>query len=779
MMRRTPIFLLLSLLPALADAGEAINRARLGWMDAEAIAARPEHERPPVNKGCHGAWVTPIPLSVRPGKPDENPVEGEAAWVYFDPDGASRLRGNVRITQPGRVIEADDAELSTGRDNGRFTGNILLAEPGLVLAGQQADLDLSGKTAHLDSVEFVSTLLNAHGKATAIDRKENGELGFARVEYSTCEPDHRVWHFSARRLKLDPTTGRGTVRQAKLHILDVPLVNIPYFNFPIDDRRMTGLLVPRFGTTNDGGFDFAQPIYVNLAPNYDLTLTPRLLSRRGVMADGEFRYLFERVGEGELQLAMLPGDNLYQDADRRRASWRHQYRRDAVRMSATAGYVSDNAYFTDLGTDISQSNTTHQERTGELEYTGAGWSLLGRVQGFQTIDPQLTDISKPYARLPQVLMRGSKPLGQGFSMSLLSELTHFSRTVNDGSGVSVNGVRWRLEPGVTWRKQEPWGYVQPSLTARQLAYRLDDNAVNPDIINTPVMTLDSGLTLERVGSKFVQTLEPRVFYVYSPYTNQDALPNFDTATSTFSFAQLFRGSRFSGGDRIDDANQISLGLTTRWLDRQHGRERLRASLGEVFYMRDRLVRLNATDPVATSSTSGLAGELAAGFDDHWSGTADSLWTPELQAAQFGLQLHYVSEEERRLFNIGYGYRREIAALNQKALSQASASFVQPLSPQWLALGMIQYDLENKDTQDSLLGVRYDACCWSLSLYRRQFLTDPDDISVSDLRRSALFIEVSLKGLAGISSSINDLLANKVFGYTQLQNSPPTSFRDYR
>ena len=778
-MRRTLIFLVLPLLPALAGAGEAINYARLGWMDEQAIAAKPENERPALAPSCHGTWVTPIPLGARTVKPSESPVDGEAVWVYFDPDGASRLRGDVRISQPGRLIQADNAELSTGRDNGRFTGNILLAEPGLVLSGQQADLDLTGKTAHLDSVEFVSTLLNAHGKATTVDRKADGELSFEKVEYSTCEPDQRVWHFSARKLKLDPTTGRGTVRQAKLHLMGAPLVNIPYFNFPIDDRRMTGMLVPRFGTTNDGGFDFAQPVYLNLAPNYDMTLTPRLLSRRGLMAESEFRYLLEDAGQGELHLAMLPGDKLYQDNDRRQAAWRHQYRNGKIRVGTATNYVSDNAYFTDLGTDLSQSSTTHQERTGEMEYSAEHWSLLGRVQGFQTIDPLLSDISKPYARLPQLLLRAGLPLQRGFSARVRSELTYFSRTVNDGSGAEVNGTRWRLEPRLDYRMQQPWGYLNPAVSVRQLAYELDGAAGAPDVINNAAFSLDSGLTLERQGGRFLQTLEPRVFYAFSPYNDQSGLPNFDTATSTFSFAQLFRPSRFSGGDRIDDTHQVSLGLTSRWLDNDDGHERLRASLGEIFYLRDRKVRLNATDPVDTSRTSGLAGELALQLNRDWSGAADSLWTPNLKAAQFGLQLHYLPESADRLFNVGYNYRREIVALNQKALSQATASIIHPLNHQWQIMGLMQYDLENDTAQDSLLGLRYDACCWRLSFYQRQFLTDPDNISAANLKRTAFFIEITLKGLAGVSSGINDLLSSRVFGYGQIQDSQRSSIRDFR
>jgi LPS-assembly protein len=218
---------------------------------------------------CQGTWLTPIASTAKVANPEETPIEALAAWVYYNPEGESRLKGNVNITQQGRLVQADNAELSRNRDSGKFTGNILLAEPGLVITGEQADMDFTTKVARIERSEFVSTFLNAHGRATQIERNADNVLTIASGEYSTCEPDHRVWYFAAKDLRLDPTTGRGTVKKATLHIADVPVLYVPYFNFPIDSRRMTGLLVPRFGSTNDGGLDFSQPIYFNIAPNYD------------------------------------------------------------------------------------------------------------------------------------------------------------------------------------------------------------------------------------------------------------------------------------------------------------------------------------------------------------------------------------------------------------------------------------------------------------------------------------------------------------------------------
>ncbi|PTQ90132.1 LPS-assembly protein LptD [Agitococcus lubricus] len=760
-LRLFPFFFLIS---SIACAGETVNYQRLGWLTQAEIGKLPLEQQPVYPKVCQGAWITPIASTVKAPTPDSTPVEALAAWVYYNPEGESKLNGNVRISQQGRLIEADNAELSQGQNTGKFKGNILLAEPGVVMTGEQADIDLQSDIARLERAEFVATFLNAHGRADQIQRDSQGIVTIAAGEYSTCEPNDRVWYFSAHDLSLNPTTGRGTVKRATLHVQDIPVIYVPYFNFPIDGRRMSGLLVPRFGTTNDGGFDFAQPIYWNIAPNYDATFTPRILSRRGLMAESEFRYLTATWGEGEVNGAFLPSDKLYEDLDRKRATWRHRYRPANWQLSSNVNYVSDGAYFTDLGTDLVQSNTTHQERSADFSYWGKYWTGLVRVQGYQTIDPLLQDIDKPYARLPQLLVTAQLPNSSPIQTHLLSELTHFQRSITDNSGAEVNGLRWRIEPELSYDLHKPWGFVTPKLGFKQLAYRLDGDMHNTSHINATHFSIDTGLVFERPAKSFTQTLEPRLFYVFSPYHEQNDLPNFDTASTTFSFAQLFRASRFSGGDRVDDANQISLGLTSRRIDNEDGSERLRISLGEVFYFRDRKVQLNSSDPIATASTSGLAGEINAQFNASWSGSADALWTADGNTSQFGLQLHYLPNTYERLFNLGYSFRREVQALNQKALRQTSLSFIQPLSLHWQMLGLWQYDLLNKETPDSLLGVTYDACCWQVSFYRRQFLADVDNTSAAERKRSAFFIELKLKGLAGLSSGVNDLLANRVFGY---------------
>ncbi|MDQ8037605.1 MAG: LPS-assembly protein LptD [Pedobacter sp.] len=763
-----------SCLAATADTADA-TRPPMGWATRAEIEALPAADRPEIDATCPGAWVTPIPPKAVIGRPEDSNVEAQADDVHYDANGVSTLRGSVSIRQSGRRIDADQAELSQNQGQGRFSGNILIAEPGLVMTGDQADYEFDTQKARVERTEFVSSAINAHGRADQIERNEKGVIKIARGEISTCPPGKRTWSFEAKDIKLDQETGRGTVRSAILNINETPVLYVPYFNFPIDDRRQSGILIPRFGNTNDGGFDFALPIYWNIAPNYDATITPRVMTRRGTMFEGEFRYLLPALGEGKIEGGYLPSDSLYGGRDRKSLSWKQDGEvMPDLQLKTNVNYVSDNAYFIDLGTDLSITNTAFQERTGELFYTpGNFWSLTTRVQGYQTIDPAILDDEKPYARLPQLLLVGNNPVARGWQPAVTTELTYFERKVDDGSGPEVNGGRYRLDPSIAYVMEAPWGRLVPTLKARSLVYQLEGDGVAPgsesEQLVVPSFSLDGGLVFESEQGHYTQTLEPRAFYLYAPYEDQSTLPNFDTANTTFSYQQLFRDSRFSGGDRIDDANQLSLGLTSRLIDHESGEEVIRASAGQITYFRDRKVRLDPTAPIATDASSGLAAQLAAPIGRGWSGSADAQWTSRLEhATQFSVNLNYLPESRDRLANLGYNFRREDPTIGQEALRQVSGSILQPIGISWQVIALAQYDLRTKESQDLLFGMQYEACCWKLRLYERQFLADPDDISPGAQRqRRAFFIEVELKGLAGLSSGVKSLLNNNVFGYNQI------------
>jgi len=265
--------------------------SRLGWLSSAEIAALPAIDQPRIDPTCAGAWVTPIGPKVVAGDFNASEILANADSLNYSDDGEAQLAGSVRLQQNGRLIEADSGTLSQDREFAQFDGNIRLAEPGLLMTAEQAVFNLNTQAGQLLSSEFVASDLNAHGRAERIRRLDDGVILIDRGIYTTCAPGQRSWAFDARDIELNQETGVGKVYHAKLRIADVPVLYLPYFRFPIDDRRQTGLLVPRFGTTSDGGLDFSQPIYFNLAPNYDATITPRVVGRRGTMLGGEFRYL--------------------------------------------------------------------------------------------------------------------------------------------------------------------------------------------------------------------------------------------------------------------------------------------------------------------------------------------------------------------------------------------------------------------------------------------------------------------------------------------------------
>lgn len=768
---RQPLFkvkrlaLLLALTPAAAT---AVDFTDLGWRSRAEIEALPEAARPKLDATCPGGFIrfgtdlSPIP---------EGEVHGYADEVHAEQDGSSVLRGHVTFRQGQQQVDGETAEVYRDQNRASFTGSLRITEPGIAISGEKAHIDLITKETRIENTRYVASDAHAYGRAGQIWRSPDGLTIIRNGEYSTCAPTDRDWYLSAGKLKLNPASGRGEVMNALLYVQDIPALYVPYLNFPIDDRRQTGILVPDFGSSNDGGFEFALPVYLNLAPNYDATLTPRMITRRGTMASGEFRYL-QPWGSGEIMGSYLPNDELA-DETRKSGAWKHRGS-FAERWSARSdvNYVSDNNYFRDLGTSLAMSSTTHQERMGEISYAGRDLSWLTRVQSYQTIDPLITDVNRPYAKLPQTTLSGLwLSADHHWESSFSAEYVNFRREVNDGSGDDVDGQRFHAEPQLRYRAQEPWGYVTPALKIRQLSYALDNRTTgetSTPSLTIPTLSVDSGLIFERqTGSRLLQTLEPRLFYLAAPHEDQSELPNFDTTNNTFSYAQLFRDTRFSGGDRLDDANQMSVGLTSRFLRADDGSEKLRVSVGEAFYFRDRKVTLDNAE--ARSSSSGLAAEVAAELNSDWSISADGLWSPSgRKTRQTSLALHWLPDRQR-LANLGYRYRRADPVLGQTGIQQANFSTVLPVGDRWQFIGLWQYDLDGQQTQEAIGGIQYESCCWKLRLMDRLYLNDSETSSGERYKR-AMFIQIELKGLGGFGDQISSLLSTNIFGFSQLADS---------
>ena len=761
-----------SSVPALegdSAAAPDINALSFGYLDAQQLALLPPERRRRIPAACRGVWITPIAPTTKAGPADSATTVAQSEYAYHDPRTGSVLSGQVRIEQPGRLVTADQVQVDADQTTAVATGNVVIAEAGLSSAGDRAVIRLDGQQAgEVSNSRFVSETQQAGGQAGRIYREEDGVTRIEDVEYSACDPENRVWNLKAGNLRLDNNSGRGVARNTTLLIKNIPVSYSPYFNFPLDDRRMSGFLYPQIGYGSRNGLDLAVPYYFNIAPNLDATLTPRILSRRGLMLEGEVRWLTRDWGNGQLNGAFLPSDRKYEDQDR--YSITGYYNLPLTRTLSSSFVVndaSDRDYFQDFSYNPLTGTIDHLENRASLYYRNGIPGLTSELRAvkYTTINDRIPDVGKPFDRLPQLLTNYRRDLGRNWQLSAESDIGWFRREVDDGIGESTDAARLYhdVSAGKTWRK--PWGYLSPVLTARDVRFstRQGDAGRDTSSATVPQLTLDSGLTFERETSRWTQTLEPRLFYAYAPFVDQRDLPVLDSDYLSPSYYQLFRANRFTGHDRLDDNHFITPGLTNRWYDLQ-GRERFRIGIAQRFHLADRRVVLRPNDPVQTDSRSGWAAELGGSLRDRFNYSASFLLNPDNRLTTASADLQY-RPAPGRIYSLGYFERTDQALITQVPYRQLTASFIQPLNSGVRIMGYSQYDLLANTGRDQLLGVDYDGCCYRVGVYARRYYNDLDDILIDKPNNQVRF-ELTLKGLGGVRGALLPLLQQKILGFTE-------------
>jgi LPS-assembly protein len=570
------------------------------------------------------------------------------------------------------------------------------------------------------------------------------------------------WRIEARRMKIDHNEQWGEAYHAFLNVLDVPIFYAPYMTFPISNRRKSGFLPPTIGSSNVSGFDFTLPYYWNIAPEMDATFAPRILGKRGVLLGGQYRYLVQR-GDGQLDATYLPVDSERQDDARWLVGYTHDQYFDGPRGNLFVKFnrVSDDKYFEDFGTNLALTSRRYLEQRADVRYSGDLWNVLARVQGFQTVDDTIPEINQPYDRLPQVYFNAYTPRSEGGpNLDLLTQTSYFSR------GAGPVGGRIDLRPVLSVPFHTAGTFLEPRLGVEYTQYSLDQPVTGkadetPNRV-LPILSVDSGLFYERDlgfgGRSFVQTLEPRFFYLYIPEVDQDDLPVFDTGQYTVSFGQLFRENRFSGPDRVGDANQISLGLTSRFIDRDSGFEHLRASIGQSYYFADQNVTLPGGS-VNHDPVSDVVGELVARFTNGLSGRADVIFNPNDTSFDLGLLgLRYLPDP-RTIVNAEYRIRNDIQGLGQTRIDQTDVSLRFPVTRALSVVGRWLYSLDDDETLEGVAGLEYESCCYAVRTVARRFLST----STGQFDNQFL-VQLELKGLAGFGKSTTSFLKRSIPGY---------------
>ena len=716
----------------------------------------------------------------------ETDMNANYTEIYDNEVGS--YQGNVDIKRADQRASSNSANYDSVSQVVDLHGNVFYSEDELSLYTDNATLKLDKDEAKLRDTLFISPTTPIRGKADAVYRDSKTLSRYKKVAYTSCEPGNQDWIVHASDLKMNKVDGTGSAKNAWVEFKGVPVFYSPYLSFPIDDRRKTGFLAPVFGNTGRGGFSFTTPFYWNIAENLDATLRPRYYTKRGIMLAGDFRYLTEMT-KGQVSVEYMPGDNVAKQ-DRYLASIKNNSRfTENIAANLDLNVVSDKEYFVDLGNALSFPSFSHIRSSADTSYTDQDFSLKAQLISYQTIDPNLTGRLKPYRRLPQVNFNYNHVfedfLEFPINTALESEYVYFQHDDSEPGSATfdafnpvtksnlkalASGQRFNIKPSISLPIKTASAYVTPKLSLQYTQYMLDNQPKGySDSISRvlPIASIDSGLFLEKdvnlFGESYQHTLEPRLFYLYIPRVNQKEIPVFDTSFYDFWYPALFRENRFNGTDRIQDANQVSLALTSRLVDSKTGFEKLKLSLGQIFYFQDRdvtapIVRIGSNfleSRKETSSFSPFVAELSSQFNKHFSVETGLQWDPEHNEIVRGKAMLHMVRNPGELFNIGYTYRKntlirdtlnsktnddirtEVGYLSEENYSaaqnasiektingyrtdriirsndiiQTDISFRWPIYDNWFAIGRWQYSLLYNQTADAFFGFEKENCCW--------------------------------------------------------------------
>jgi LPS-assembly protein len=709
--------------------------------------------------------ATAVP--VRPDKktlvdPRTAPIKLTADQVELVREGISTFTGNVEISRSYQKIEADKVVYDKPANTVEATGNVTFQDLDTTIKGASAKVDLETDQGEYVDTEYRLHYKHARGTADTIRREQPAVLNLENITYTTCDAGNQDWVLSSEKLDLDTDKKVGVARNATLRFKGVPILYTPYISFPLSNERKSGMLTPSVGVSDESGFEIEIPYYWNIAPNMDATITPHYYEKRGMQLQGEFRYL-RPDSEGMVRAEYLPSDNDYGDEDRQAFSWLHEHRL-SPRWNANVdfNYVSDENYFEDLGTSLDHTSRSYLPKRLDVTFDGDIWNFAGRIAGYQTIDQSIPSMFNPYDRLPQLVVQVETPEPvMGLTFGVRGEFAYFDR--ND----TVTGARTDIRPYVSLPMRRPWGYITPKASLYYTRYDLNDQFPGEDDTPTrtvPIFSLDSGLYVDRdtslFGRNYTHTLEPRLYYLYAKYVDQDRLivdetntpVVFDTQMYDFNFEQLFRENRFSGGDRVGDANQVTVALTSRLLDKESGIERLRASIGQIFHFRDREVTMPGYTTVE-SSVSNIVGELFMQLDNSWSFTGGMQWDHDESETDKGIARFSYQPDSKHILNLAYRYQRDL-------LEQTDVSFRWNVNRNLYAVGRWNYAIKGQRTLEGFAGVEYDSCCWTFRIMGRQWVNDLN----ADQDNTAIYLQLELKGLIGLGQKVDKRLEKGILGY---------------
>jgi len=694
-----------------------------------------------------------------PGLPTEGNREASPAQVYGDrfssPDSnLFHLSGNTALQRLDQLLRADSLTYNADTTAYDAEGHIRYQERGMLFSADSMKGTTTPEYGVADNVQYQLLGSRGNGVASQAIMLDRDRDKLHDVTYSTCDLHNRVWEIEAKTMTMDRDEGLGRAHNVTMRVKGVPFLWLPYMRFPIDNRRQTGFLYPSFGKRSRAGFFVSIPFYWNIAPNYDATFTPTWYADRGGLLDSQFRWLTD-TSKGEIDFDYMPDDKI---ADRNRwyLTFGNQTRLPwDLLWNTSIRRASDKAWFQDFGENLTTSTVILLNSSSYVTSSGDWWNAGVGTDWYQIVTPGVPDRAAPYRRLPRVYFNADRPIGGpgGPEWGVNAQAIRFVKPE------AVGGDRFDFYPYLAWPLQGAAWFLRPEVGVRYTAYNLPQPVAGSNTDHptrtTPIFDVDAGLIFERdvhlFGNDYTQTLEPRVYYLRVPYRNQNDLPLFDTQPLTFDFWQLFTTNSFSGADRQMNANDLSLALTTRFLD-QNGVEKLSASLGQIRYFDPQRVTLRPGGRAVDYSGSNYVANLTVSLSDNWRLTTSQQWNPntdETDVSTVGLQRRLWGDG---IVNLDYRYRRDL-------IEQASMTAEVPVGAAWKLVGGYTYSLRDKRAIDAFAGIEWDSCCTAIRILSRHYVYDFKGDS-----NNAIMFEIQFKGVGSYGQKAGSFLQNAILGY---------------
>ncbi|MGS2719717.1 LPS-assembly protein LptD [Paraglaciecola aestuariivivens] len=662
----------------------------------------------------------------------------------------AKFNGKVEIDSTELKIQADQAILNRQTQSLKATGNVSYQDNNITVTSENVQLNRRSNELLIENSLYQLNNVQGHGRAEKISLSQQTGINLVESSFTTCPVDNEVWRIQASNIELSPDQSRGVVKHARFYVKDVPVLYLPYFSFPVNDQRQSGLLYPSLESDSATGLSIEQPLYWNIAPNYDLTFSPRLMTERGLQLKTEVRYLTEQHS-GQINLEYLPEDTKLNN-NQSRYFYRYVHSgvlADNWRINADLNGLSDDNYIVDLGSDYYTRADTHLYKTLGLSYFSDNLDITAQFRDFEV----LGDHPDSYRALPEIRLNYLTPLGLGAEIEVQSELAYFES--NDPT--SPTAGRFHFAPTIRYPYRNQWSEFLAEATLLHTQY-LQDNIENTPLEKNVTRTLGQAklygaLAFERAtdwfGRNSTQTFEPKIQYLYTSYQDQTNIGLYDTTRLFNNFAGLFRGQEFTGLDRISDNNQITLGMTTRFID-ANNKERFKLSLGQIFYLKDNQV----LDASKKDDRSALAAELDWQIGSKWyvhTQAQVSTITDKIERSSVSLEYQLA---KNKILQFNHRYVRD---LSSEEINQVGVTTSWPLSQNWQWVGRWYHDLELNRTVESYTGVQYESCCWTISLVAQRNLSNrfnDDGVQSTDEFESGFHVYFTSR----------NLLREGLFGY---------------